>query len=363
MGFTCGIVGLPNVGKSTLFNAVSGAHAASSNYPFCTIEPNKAWVVVPDENLARLAPLVESQRVTPTSIELVDVAGLVEGAHRGEGLGNTFLAHIRQLDAVMHLVRVFRDPDVAREEPLDPVKDLRVIMDELRFRDVESIDERLSKERKRARAAKDDSQVVILERLKERLTTEELVRPDALDEEERALAAELFLLLAKPYFVVANVDEEDIGSLDANESLQALTSYLAPAGVPVLAISARIEEEIYGLEPEEQATFLAEYGLDATGLQQIIRTGYELLDLITFYTFNENELRAWTLKRGSDVVAAAGKVHSDMAAGFIRADVVHLDDFLDRGSFRKAREEGKLITAGRDYIVGDRDIVLVKFKV
>jgi ribosome-binding ATPase len=363
MGFSCGIIGLPNVGKTSLFNAISGAHAPSSNYPFCTIDPNKATVAVPDDGLARLAVLVESTRVTPTVLEIVDVAGLVEGAHRGEGLGNKFLAYIRELDAVIHLVRLFRDEKVTREGVLDPVKDLRIVMDELRFRDLESVDERLDKEKKRAKASKDMSTVEALERLREKLATQELLRVEALASDERAVAAELFLLLTKPYFVVANMDEADIAAPQKDANLQKLAAYLAPSGVPLVTISSRIEEEIHHLDPDEQTVFLAEYKLTTTGLEQIIRTGYRLLDLITFYTFNENELRAWTLRRGKTVVDAAGKVHTDMAAGFIRADVVHLDDFLALQNFHKARDEGKLVTAGRDYIVRDRDIVLVKFKV
>ena len=363
MGFSCGIVGLPNVGKSSLFNAVSGAHAASSNYPFCTIEPNKASVAVPDPGLEKLAALVDSQKVTPTALEFVDVAGLVEGAHQGEGLGNQFLAHIRELDAVMHLVRLFRDPDVARETPLDPVGDLKTILDELRFKDLETLESRIEKEKKKARASKDSSRLRVLEGVREKITAEEFPRPERFTPEERETAAELFLLLAKPAFVVANLDEENISDPEGDAEFVKLKEYLEPLGVPLLAISARIEEEIYSLDPEDRATFLEEYGLSETGLERIIRTGYKLLDLITFYTFNENELRAWTLRKGEDVLAAAGKVHSDMAAGFIKADVVNLDDFLALGSFHHAREKGKLITAGRDYIVRDRDIILVKFKV
>ena len=230
MGFSCGIVGLPNVGKSSLFNAVSGAHAASSNYPFCTIEPNKASVAVPDAGLTRLGELVASERVTPTVLEFVDVAGLVEGAHKGEGLGNTFLAHVRELDAIMHLVRLFRDEDVAREEPLDPVRDLRTILDELRFKDLETVRDRLEKERKRFKASKDQSQVALLESLEEKIGTTELVRADTFTEKERELAAELFLLLVKPYFVVANLDEEDLTSPENEQNLAALAAYLGAAG-------------------------------------------------------------------------------------------------------------------------------------
>ncbi len=362
MGFSCGIVGLPNVGKSSLFNAVTNAQAASSNYPFCTIEPNRATVAVPDGALDRLAKVVDSRKTTPTVLELVDVAGLVEGAHKGEGLGNQFLAHVRELDAVMYLVRLFRDKDVAREGGGDPVQDLRIVMDELRFKDLETIGNRLEKEKKRAKASKDKSQVVVLEKLHEKLSTEELIDPHAMTSEMAELAAELMLLTAKPYFVVANVDEEDLGGGAFGEEYEALKAYLASLSVPLLAISARIEEEIHNLDPEEQEVFMEEYRLSSTGLERIIRTGYRLLDLVTFYTFNQNELRAWTLAKGSDVVTAAGKVHTDMAKGFICADVLSAADFLELGSFSAARKKGKVITAGHDYIVRDGDVVLVKFK-
>lgn len=363
MGFSCGIIGLPNVGKSSLFNAVSGAHAASSNYPFCTIDPNKASVAVPDDDLTRLGGQVDSKKTTPTAIELVDVAGLVEGAHKGEGLGNQFLAHIRELDAIMHLVRLFRDPDVAREGPIDPVADLKVIMDELRFKDIETLTARLAKEVKQARGDKDHSRVGCIEKLKAKLETEELVNAETLSRKERAMAHELALFMTKPYFVVANLDEADLGAPGEAEGYAALEAYLAAEKVPLLAISAKIEEELASVDAEEKAMFMEAYGLSDTGLARIIQTGYALLDLITFYTFNENELRAWTLKKGLDVVTAAGKVHTDMARGFICADVMNLDDFFEHGSFAHGRKKGKVTTAGHDFIVRDRDIVLVKFKV
>jgi len=362
VGFSCGIVGLPNVGKSSLFNALSGAHAPSSNYPFCTIEPNKGAVAVPDEGLERLAGAVKSRKVTPTVLELVDVAGLVEGAHRGEGLGNQFLAHVRELDCLCHLVRLFRDPDVARETELNPVKDLQIVLDELRFKDLETVEAHLAKERKRARASKDTHALEAIEGLKEKLASIEYPTPEAFTEEELSVAARLSLLTTKPSFVVANVDENFASDPSSDPLYQELAGYLQRTGTRLLAVSARIEEEIANLEPEERQVFMEEYGLKHTGLERIIRTGYELLDLITFYTFNENELRAWTLKKGEDVVAAAGKVHTDMARGFIKADVINLEEFLQYGSFAKAREKGKVITAGRDYIVQDRDIILIKFK-
>jgi ribosome-binding ATPase len=361
MGFSCGIVGLPNVGKTSLFNAISGAHAASSNYPFCTIEPNKATVAVPDATLAKLAEIVKSPRVTPTALDLVDVAGLVEGAHKGEGLGNQFLAHMRDIDLLIHLVRLFRGENVTRETPLDPIKDLRTVIDELRFKDLETIEGRLQKEKRRGHATKDAAEVA-LEHLKEKLSSHEVLKLESFGPDELAMAQELCLLSTKPYFVVGNLDEGDLSAPEKDARHQALAAHLAPHGVPLLAISSHIEEEIHGLDPEERTVFMEEYGLTTTGLERIIALGYKLLDLITFYTFNENELRAWTLKRGEHIITAAGKIHTDMAKGFIRADVVHADDFLTHGSFSHARTEGKMVTAGRDYIVRDRDIILIKFK-
>jgi len=361
MGFSCGIIGVPNAGKTSLFNAISGAHAASSNYPFCTIEPNKATVAVPDPTLAGLAEIVRSPRTTPTALELVDVAGLVEDAHKGEGLGNQFLAHVRDIDILIHLVRLFRDTNVAREAPLDPVRDLRIVVDELRFKDMETVETRLEKEKRRGHATKDAVETA-LEGLKEKLGAHELLLPSQFSPEELAMGRELCLLSCKPYFVVANVDEADIAAPEKDPRYGELAACLAPHGVPLLAISSHIEEEIHGLEPEERAVFMQEYGLAATGLERIIATGYTLLDLVTFYTFNENELRAWTLRRGEHIITAAGKIHTDMAKGFIRADVVHAGDFLACGSFAHARTQGKMVTAGRDYIVRDGDIILIKFK-
>jgi len=362
MGFSCGIIGVPNAGKTSLFNALSGARAASSNYPFCTIEPNKAAVAVPDATLARLAEIVRSPRTTPTALELVDVAGLVEDAHKGEGLGNQFLAHVRGIDILIHLVRLFRDENVARAAPLDPVKDLRIVVDELRFKDLETVENRLEKEKRRGHAAKDAAEIA-LEGLKEKLGAHELLLPALFTPEELALGRELCLLSCKPYFVVANVDEADIAAPEKEARYGELMARLAPHGVTLLAISSHIEEEIQGLEPEEREVFMREYGLAATGLERIIATGYALLDLATFYTFNENELRAWTLPRGEHIIAAAGKIHTDMARGFIRADVVQAGDFFACGSFAGARAQGKMVTAGRDNIVRDGDIILIKFKV
>ena len=361
MALNCGIVGLPNVGKSTIFSALTSAKAEAANYPFCTIDPNVGIVAVPDNRLDKLVSMFKPKKRVPAIVEFVDIAGLVKGASQGEGLGNQFLAHVRDIDILIHLVRLFRDTNVAREAPLDPVRDLRIVVDELRFKDMETVETRLEKEKRRGHATKDAVETA-LEGLKEKLGAHELLLPSQFSPEELAMGRELCLLSCKPYFVVANVDEADIAAPEKDPRYGELAACLAPHGVPLLAISSHIEEEIHGLEPEERAVFMQEYGLAATGLERIIATGYTLLDLVTFYTFNENELRAWTLRRGEHIITAAGKIHTDMAKGFIRADVVHAGDFLACGSFAHARTQGKMVTAGRDYIVRDGDIILIKFK-
>ncbi|MBN1422513.1 MAG: redox-regulated ATPase YchF [Planctomycetes bacterium] len=365
MGFSLGIVGLPNVGKSALFNAISGVGAASANYPFTTIDPNKASVPVADERLETLAGLVRSPKVTPAHLEIVDIAGLVEGAHDGEGLGNQFLAHIREADAIAHVVRLFDAPDVVHIGPVDPWRDLRIVASELREKDRETLAARAEKAKRKTHAGdtKAEEELRTIAEIEAALAAAGVSARGRLAGEALAFARECFLLGVKPAFVVANIDESAIRDPSADPRYADLARRLEADGLGLVPISARIEEEIHTLAPEEQRIFMEEYGLRSTGLSEIVRTGYALLDLVTFYTFNENELRAWSIGRGAHAVDAAGKVHTDMAQGFIKADVVHYRDFVAHGSMARAREAGHFVTAGRDYVVQDGDILYIRFKV
>jgi ribosome-binding ATPase len=364
MGFNCGIIGLPNVGKSTIFNALSSAGAQASNYPFTTIDPNVGIVEVPDERLIKLNEMYHPKKLTHTTIEFVDIAGLVKGASRGEGLGNKFLGNIREVDAVAHVVRCFQDPDVVHVDgDIGPKRDIEVIEAELMLADLDGVEKRLYSRQKVAKggdkAAK--AEVELLERLKIMLEKGEPVRTGNFTEEEQAVVKSFFLLTAKPIFYVANVAEEDV---EGKSPLVAEVREIAKTeGAPVVVISGKTESEIAALAPEERPEFLESLGLKEPGLNRLIREGYNLLELITFFTVGEDEVKAWTVRKGSKAPQAAGKIHSDFERGFIRAEVIHYNDLVTLGSWHAAKEKGVLQQEGKEYVVQDGDCMLFKFNV
>ncbi len=361
-----GIVGLPNVGKSTLFNCLTKAGAASANYPFCTIEPNVGIVAVPDPRLTALTQMYQSAKTTPATIEFVDIAGLVRGASKGEGLGNQFLSHIREVDAIVHVVRCFVDDDIIHVDgSVDPMRDIDTINLELIFADLETLERRRAKTAKAAKTDKSmEAELTVIDKLRKVLEDGQRAKVLTLDPEEAAIADSFQLLTSKPVIYAANVTEEDLAEDGKNNAqVQKVREYAAEHGEQVFVVCAKIEEEIAALDDEEKQMFLEELGLTHSGLDRLIAASYDLLGLISYLTAGPTESRAWTIKKGTLAPQAAGKIHSDFERGFIRAEVVAYDDLMGCGSYAAAREKGLVRSEGKEYEMKDGDVVLFRFNV
>jgi len=366
MGLSCGVVGLPNVGKSTLFNAITQAGAESANYPFCTIDPNVGVVEVPDKRLDKLVELVKPNNIVPTAFEFVDIAGLVAGASKGEGLGNKFLAHIREVDAIVHVVRCFQDENITHVSgKVDPLSDIQTINLELILADIDSVDRRIERSRKNMKSGdkKVAQEVEVLERVKEALYNDKPARSIELTDDELALIKELHLLTLKPVLYAANVSEDDVANPEDNEYVKLVREFAASEGAEVVPISAKVESEIAELEGEDKDMFLEELGLDESGLNRLIRGAYKLLGLYTYFTAGVQEVRAWTIRKGMKAPQAAGVIHTDFERGFIRAEVVSYDDLAAAGSMAVVRERGQLRLEGKEYVVQDGDVMHFRFNV
>ncbi len=364
MGFRCGIVGLPNVGKSTIFNALAKARAAASNYPFCTIDPNVGVVVVPDTRLDALSTMYTPQKTTPTTVEFYDIAGLVAGASKGEGLGNQFLAHIKEVEAILHVVRCFDDPDIVHVAgKVDPLRDIEVIDTELCLKDIETINARYDKTQKLASSGDKDARekMPLYEKIKKALEEGTPIRRLGLSEDEKKAVKDMAFLTLKPVLYCANVAEGDLP--EGGPFVKFVKEWAEKEGAQWVVISGKVESELIELSDAEQKEFLKELGLKEPGLHALIRAGYRLLSLITYFTAGEKEVKAWTIRSGTKAPQAAGVIHSDFERGFIRAEVMNCEDLLRLGSAASVKEKGLLRVEGKEYVVHDGDVMLFRFNV
>ena len=360
-----GIVGLPNVGKSTLFNSITKAGAECANYPFCTIEPNVGVVAVPDKRLDNLAKMYNPQKVTHAVIEFVDIAGLVKGASKGEGLGNKFLSHIRETDAICEVVRCFEDANVVHVDGnINPVRDIETINLELIFADIETVNKRLEKAKKNLKADKKyQEEIDLLEKILKSLEDGISARAINFTDDEKIMVKDMFLLTTKPILYIANVSEEQLADVENDENVKKVKEYATRENAEVVPLCVKMEEELSGLNEEDKKEMLEVYGLEESGLDKVIKKSYDLLGLMSFLTAGEPEVRAWTIKKGTKAPQAAGKIHSDIERGFIKAEVVSYDDLMREGSMLAAKEKGLVRSEGKEYIMQDGDIVLFKFNV
>ena len=361
-----GIVGLPNVGKSTLFNAITKAGAECANYPFCTIEPNVGIVTVPDERIDVLTKMYESDKTTYATIEFVDIAGLVKGASKGEGLGNKFLSHIRETDAIAHIVRCFDDEKIVHVSgKIDPIADIETISLELVFSDIETIEKRIERVAKQVKAGdkKAIAEMDLLNRLTKHLEDGNPVRTFKFEDDEKDLLKEVYLLTSKPIIYVANVSENQIDDMENDPYVLKVKEYAKTEGAQVVTLCAKLEEDLSELEDEDRTVLMKDYGIEESGLDKLIKASYSLLGLISYLTAGKQEVRAWTIKKGTKAPQAAGKIHSDFERGFIKAEVVSYDDLIKYGSMLATKEKGLVRLEGKDYVVKDGDIILFRFNV